>query len=179
MREHFVAISTNLEAVSRFGIEPGNMFAFWDWVGGRYSLWSAIGLPIALTLGFDAFEELLAGAHESVPRIPVRLVALVQSVVTVAANVPVPSFSLRPIDPETAADELVRLAPVPLTLARRERWCPPCPSCADAAAGTASAATAVRTVSSFFISSGTSQVRLPPATFPRGRNTTQDCVNCP
>jgi len=65
VREHFVAISTNLEAVSRFGIEPANMFAFWDWVGGRYSLWSAIGLPIALTLGFDAFEELLAGAHES------------------------------------------------------------------------------------------------------------------
>ncbi|HET8935953.1 MAG TPA: glucose-6-phosphate isomerase [Polyangiales bacterium] len=64
VREHFVAISTNLEAVSRFGIEPANMFAFWDWVGGRYSLWSAIGLPIALTLGFDAFEELLAGAHE-------------------------------------------------------------------------------------------------------------------
>jgi glucose-6-phosphate isomerase len=65
VREHFVAISTNLEAVSRFGIEPANMFAFWDWVGGRYSLWSAIGLPIALTLGFDAFEELLAGAHEA------------------------------------------------------------------------------------------------------------------
>lgn len=65
VREHFVAISTNLEAVSRFGIEPANMFAFWDWVGGRYSLWSAIGLPIALTLGFDAFEELLAGAHET------------------------------------------------------------------------------------------------------------------
>jgi glucose-6-phosphate isomerase len=65
VREHFIAISTNLEAVSRFGIEPANMFAFWDWVGGRYSLWSAIGLPIALTLGFDAFEELLAGAHET------------------------------------------------------------------------------------------------------------------
>jgi glucose-6-phosphate isomerase len=65
VREHFVAISTNLEGVSRFGIEPANMFAFWDWVGGRYSLWSAIGLPIALTLGFDAFEELLAGAHEA------------------------------------------------------------------------------------------------------------------
>jgi glucose-6-phosphate isomerase len=65
VRQHFVAISTNLEAVRRFGIEPANMFEFWDWVGGRYSLWSAIGLPIALTLGFDAFEELLAGAHEA------------------------------------------------------------------------------------------------------------------
>jgi len=62
--QHFVAISTNLEMVRRFGIEPANMFEFWDWVGGRYSLWSAIGLPIALTLGYEAFEELLAGAHE-------------------------------------------------------------------------------------------------------------------
>jgi len=65
VRQHFVAISTNLEAVRRFGIDAANMFEFWDWVGGRYSLWSAIGLPIALTLGFDAFEELLAGAHEA------------------------------------------------------------------------------------------------------------------
>jgi len=64
VRQHFVAISTNLEMVRRFGIEPANMFEFWDWVGGRYSLWSAIGLPIALTLGYEAFEELLAGAHE-------------------------------------------------------------------------------------------------------------------
>ena len=64
VRQHFVAISTNLAAVRRFGIDAANMFEFWDWVGGRYSLWSAIGLPIALTLGFDAFEELLAGAHE-------------------------------------------------------------------------------------------------------------------
>ncbi|MEY4579707.1 MAG: glucose-6-phosphate isomerase [Pseudomonadota bacterium] len=63
--QHFVAISTNLESVKRFGIDAANMFEFWDWVGGRYSLWSAIGLPIALTLGFDAFEELLAGAHEA------------------------------------------------------------------------------------------------------------------
>jgi len=63
--QHFVAISTNREAVQRFGIDAANMFEFWDWVGGRYSLWSAIGLPIALTLGFDAFEELLAGAHEA------------------------------------------------------------------------------------------------------------------
>lgn len=64
VRQHFVAISTNLEAVRMFGIDPAHMFEFWDWVGGRYSLWSAIGLPIALTLGFDAFEELLGGAHE-------------------------------------------------------------------------------------------------------------------
>jgi glucose-6-phosphate isomerase len=65
VRQHFVAISTNLEAVRRFGIDAANMFEFWDWVGGRYSLWSAIGLPIALTIGIDAFEELLAGAHEA------------------------------------------------------------------------------------------------------------------
>lgn len=60
---HFVAVSTNLEATSRFGIKPENVFAFWDWVGGRYSLWSAIGLPIALFAGMDRFEQLLAGAH--------------------------------------------------------------------------------------------------------------------
>lgn len=60
---HFVAVSTNAEAVEAFGIDPANMFVFWDWVGGRYSLWSAIGLPIALSIGMDAFEELLAGAH--------------------------------------------------------------------------------------------------------------------
>jgi glucose-6-phosphate isomerase len=65
VRQHFVAVSTNLEAVRTFGIDPAHMFEFWDWVGGRYSLWSAIGLPIALTLGFDAFEELLGGAHEA------------------------------------------------------------------------------------------------------------------
>jgi glucose-6-phosphate isomerase len=62
---HFVAISTNLEAVKGFGIDPANMFEFWDWVGGRYSLWSAIGLPIALAIGFDGFEALLAGAYEA------------------------------------------------------------------------------------------------------------------
>ncbi|HVU04189.1 MAG TPA: glucose-6-phosphate isomerase [Polyangiaceae bacterium] len=62
---HFVAISTNLPAVKAFGIDPANMFEFWDWVGGRYSLWSAIGLPIALAIGFDGFQELLAGAHEA------------------------------------------------------------------------------------------------------------------
>jgi glucose-6-phosphate isomerase len=60
---HFVAVSTNAEAVAAFGIDTDNMFAFWDWVGGRYSLWSAIGLPIALYIGADAFAALLAGAH--------------------------------------------------------------------------------------------------------------------
>ena len=61
---HFVAVSTNREAVVNFGIDPDNMFEFWDWVGGRYSLWSAIGLPIALYLGMEHFNELLAGAHD-------------------------------------------------------------------------------------------------------------------
>jgi glucose-6-phosphate isomerase len=61
--KHFVAVSTNAEAVSAFGIDTANMFEFWDWVGGRYSLWSAIGLPIALAVGMDRFEELLDGAH--------------------------------------------------------------------------------------------------------------------
>lgn len=60
---HFVALSTNGEAVRAFGIDPENMFEFWDWVGGRYSLWSAIGLSIALAVGMDRFEELLDGAH--------------------------------------------------------------------------------------------------------------------
>ena len=60
---HFVAVSTNTRAVAAFGIDRANMFEFWDWVGGRYSLWSAIGLPIALAVGFARFEELLAGAH--------------------------------------------------------------------------------------------------------------------
>ena len=62
--KHFVALSTNATAVSAFGIDTKNMFEFWDWVGGRYSLWSAIGLSIALSIGMDNFEELLAGAHE-------------------------------------------------------------------------------------------------------------------
>ncbi|HHJ16146.1 MAG TPA: glucose-6-phosphate isomerase [Gammaproteobacteria bacterium] len=61
---HFVAMSTNREAVQAFGIDPVNMFVFWDWVGGRYSLWSAIGLSIALYIGMERFEELLAGAHD-------------------------------------------------------------------------------------------------------------------
>lgn len=60
---HFAAMSTNTAAVTKFGIDPKNMFEFWDWVGGRYSLWSAIGLSIALYLGMDNFEALLAGAH--------------------------------------------------------------------------------------------------------------------
>ncbi|RXK84833.1 glucose-6-phosphate isomerase [Chlorobaculum sp. 24CR] len=60
---HFVAVSTNREKVEEFGIDPANMFRFWDWVGGRYSLWSSIGLSIALYLGFDRFSELLAGAR--------------------------------------------------------------------------------------------------------------------
>ena len=62
--KHFVALSTNSEAVQSFGIDAANMFPFWDWVGGRYSLWSAIGLSIALAIGFDNFSELLAGAHD-------------------------------------------------------------------------------------------------------------------
>ena len=62
--KHFVALSTNRQAVIDFGIDPANMFEFWDWVGGRYSLWSAIGLSIALYIGMDNFEEMLAGGHE-------------------------------------------------------------------------------------------------------------------
>ena len=61
--KHFAALSTNQQAVEKFGIDPANMFGFWDWVGGRYSLWSAIGLSIALYIGFDNFDELLAGGH--------------------------------------------------------------------------------------------------------------------
>ncbi|HNV88397.1 MAG TPA: glucose-6-phosphate isomerase [Methylotenera sp.] len=62
--KHFVALSTNSKAVQDFGIDTANMFAFWDWVGGRYSLWSAIGLSIALYVGMDNFEDLLSGGHE-------------------------------------------------------------------------------------------------------------------
>ncbi|MGZ8215694.1 glucose-6-phosphate isomerase [Methylomagnum sp.] len=61
--KHFVAISTNAEKVAEFGIDTANMFEFWDWVGGRYSLWSAVGLSIALAVGMDRFEALLEGAH--------------------------------------------------------------------------------------------------------------------
>ncbi|MFZ3410612.1 glucose-6-phosphate isomerase [Vibrio chagasii] len=62
--KHFAALSTNATAVAEFGIDTDNMFEFWDWVGGRYSLWSAIGLSISLSVGFDNFVELLEGAHE-------------------------------------------------------------------------------------------------------------------
>ncbi|MGZ3922792.1 MAG: glucose-6-phosphate isomerase [Flavisolibacter sp.] len=62
--KHFVALSTNEKEVTKFGIDKNNMFEFWDWVGGRYSLWSAIGLSIALTIGYDNFEQLLKGAHD-------------------------------------------------------------------------------------------------------------------
>jgi glucose-6-phosphate isomerase len=63
--KHFVALSTNEKEVVKFGIDKANMFEFWDWVGGRYSLWSAIGLSIALTIGYDNFELLLKGAHQA------------------------------------------------------------------------------------------------------------------
>ncbi|KAM8892822.1 glucose-6-phosphate isomerase a [Spinachia spinachia] len=83
--KHFVALSTNAVKVKDFGIDPANMFEFWDWVGGRYSLWSAIGLSIALHIGFENFEQLLSGAHwmdnhfRSVPleqNVPVLLAVL-------------------------------------------------------------------------------------------------------
>jgi glucose-6-phosphate isomerase len=63
--KHFIALSTNEKEVVKFGIDKQNMFQFWDWVGGRYSLWSAIGLSIALTIGYEHFEELLKGAHSA------------------------------------------------------------------------------------------------------------------
>jgi glucose-6-phosphate isomerase len=62
--KHFAALSTNREAVTKFGIDVEHMFEFWDWVGGRYSMWSAIGMPIALAVGMDRFEEMLTGAYE-------------------------------------------------------------------------------------------------------------------
>jgi glucose-6-phosphate isomerase len=61
--KHFVALSTNTKGVTAFGIAESNMFQFWDWVGGRYSLWSAIGLSICLSVGYENFSEMLAGAH--------------------------------------------------------------------------------------------------------------------
>ena len=64
---HFVAVSTNEAAVEGFGIDPANMFGFWDWVGGRYSLWSAIGLPIALHLGFERFRRAARGGARHGP----------------------------------------------------------------------------------------------------------------
>ena len=63
LAKHFVAVSTNVEAIKKFGIDPNNMFPFWDWVGGRYSVWSAIGLPVALCVGYGYFSDFLAGAH--------------------------------------------------------------------------------------------------------------------
>lgn len=63
IKKHFIALSTNREEVIKFGIDPANMFVFWDWVGGRYSLWSAIGLSIACSIGFENFTALLEGAH--------------------------------------------------------------------------------------------------------------------
>ena len=63
VKHHFVAVSTNIKAATEFGIDEANLFPMWDWVGGRYSLWSAIGLAQALVLGFDTFEQLLSGAH--------------------------------------------------------------------------------------------------------------------
>ncbi|MDK2899369.1 MAG: glucose-6-phosphate isomerase [Patescibacteria group bacterium] len=64
VKKHFIALSTNKSAVEEFGIDSENMFEFWDFVGGRYSLWSAIGISISCSIGFDKFEELLSGAHE-------------------------------------------------------------------------------------------------------------------
>lgn len=64
VEKHFAALSTNAKAVAEFGIDTNNMFEFWDWVGGRYSSWSAIGMPIALAIGFENFEKLLSGAFE-------------------------------------------------------------------------------------------------------------------
>ena len=63
IQKHFIAISTNREAVEKFGIHHDNLFPFWDWVGGRYSVWSAIGLPVVLAIGYNHFTEFLAGAH--------------------------------------------------------------------------------------------------------------------
>ncbi len=63
--KHFVALSTNKTEVEKFGIDAANMFEFWDWVGGRYSLWSAIGLSIAVTIGYENFEQLLKGAYSA------------------------------------------------------------------------------------------------------------------
>ncbi len=64
IKKHFIALSTNTKKVIEFGIDPKNMFAFWDWVGGRYSIWSCIGLSTALAIGMDNFEAMLAGAHD-------------------------------------------------------------------------------------------------------------------
>lgn len=63
IEKHFVALSTNKEGVSSFGINTDNMFGFWDWVGGRYSVWSAIGLSVCLAIGYDNFVKFLEGGH--------------------------------------------------------------------------------------------------------------------
>src|SRR5690606_7953487 len=62
--KHFVAVSTNIGKVTEFGIDENNIFPMWDWVGGRFSLWSAVGLSISLSVGFDNFDKLLKGAHD-------------------------------------------------------------------------------------------------------------------
>ncbi len=62
--KHFAAVSTNIQKVTEFGINPDNVFPMWDWVGGRFSLWSAVGLSIALAIGFENYNQLLVGAHE-------------------------------------------------------------------------------------------------------------------
>ena len=61
--KHFVAVSTNTEEVKKFGIDPDNMFVFWNWVGGRYSMWGAIGLSLMIGIGYDNFIQMLEGAH--------------------------------------------------------------------------------------------------------------------
>lgn len=71
--KHFVALSTNSEQVAKFGIDTANMFEFWDWVGGRYSLWSAIGLSIILSVGYDNFVQLLEGLMQWISTLPKRL----------------------------------------------------------------------------------------------------------
>ena len=63
--KHFVAVSTNSKAISEFGIDTDSIFPMWDWVGGRFSVWSAVGLSIALAVGFDNFDALLMGANEN------------------------------------------------------------------------------------------------------------------
>ena len=72
LAQHFVAVSTNAEAIKTFGIDPANMFGFWDWVGGRYSLWSAIGLPVALAVGFGYFQRLAGRRARDGPALPRR-----------------------------------------------------------------------------------------------------------
>ena len=62
--KHFVAVSTNIDSVKNFGIDPNNIFPMWNWVGGRFSLWSAVGLSISLAIGYDNYDSLLNGAHK-------------------------------------------------------------------------------------------------------------------